>query len=66
MLVSMKVAGPVDRAVDMAFGGQMHHRIGLVGGKDPVERGAVADVGLLEGVVRARPPRMATLSRQAA
>jgi hypothetical protein len=34
----------------MAFGGEMHDRVGLVLGENPVHRGAVADIGLLEGV----------------
>jgi hypothetical protein len=49
----------------MAFGGQMHDGIGLVGGKDPVQRGAVADIGLHKGIGGAAHDR-ATLSRQAA
>ena len=52
-LVSTKVAGAVDRAVDMALGGEVHDRVGRVLAKDPVECGAVADVGTLEGVERA-------------
>jgi len=40
----------VDAAVNMAFGGKVHHRIGLVLGEDFIQRGAVADVGLHEGV----------------
>ncbi len=39
----------------MAFGGQMHHGIGVVQGKDAVQRRAVADVGLFKAVqVRSR------------
>ncbi|CAM3626011.1 hypothetical protein PANO111632_22115 [Paracoccus nototheniae] len=34
----------------MAFGGQMHHRIGAVGGKDAVQRRTVADIGLLKRI----------------
>ena len=48
-----EIARPVDRPVDMGFGGQMHHRVGAVTRENPVQRGAVADIGLLEGIVRA-------------
>ena len=48
-----EIAGTVDGTVHMAFGRQMHHRIRSMLGKDPVEGGAVADVGLLEGIVGA-------------
>ena len=48
-----EIARPVDRTVDMAFGGQVHHRIGLMLGKNPVQRGAVTDIDMLEGVKRA-------------
>gem|GEM_PF-4367724 len=34
----------------MAFGGQVHHRIRLVGGKDPVQLRTVTDIYLLKGV----------------
>ena len=47
-----KFACAVDAAVNMAFGGQVHHGAGLVFGEDALERGAVADIGLLEGVAR--------------
>ena len=43
----------VNRAVHMRFGGQMHDRIGAVGDEHPVERGAVADIGLLKMIARA-------------
>jgi hypothetical protein len=46
-------ARAVDRAVDMAFGGEVHHGIGSVFREDAVERGAVADVGLFKGVAGA-------------
>ena len=36
----------------MALGRQMHHRIGGMAGEDPVERGAVADIGMFEGILR--------------
>ena len=37
----------------MAFGSQMHHNIGLVLGKDGVQRRAIADIGLGERIKRA-------------
>ena len=46
-------AGAVDRAVDVAFGGKVHHRVGPVPGKDAVQRRAVADVGMLERIAGA-------------
>ena len=36
----------------MAFGGQVHDRVGRMRGKYPVQRGAVANIGLLERVTR--------------
>ncbi len=42
----------VDGAVDMGFGGQMHDRVGVVRSENPVERVAVADIGMLEGIGR--------------
>ena len=39
----------------MGFCGQMHHRIWAMGGKDAVQRGPVADIGLFKRIgVRAR------------
>ena len=35
----------------MALGRQMHHHIGGMGGKDPVQGGAVPYIGLLKGIV---------------
>ena len=49
----------VDRAVDVAFGRQMHHRVRLVGGEDLAHRRGVGDVGAdqhVAVVVRAPPP----------
>ena len=46
-----EIAGPVNRAVHMALGRQMHHHIGGMGGKDPVQGGAVPYIGLLKGIV---------------
>ena len=37
----------------MRFRRQMHHRVGGMGGKNPVQRRAVADVGLFERIARA-------------
>ena len=42
--------GAVDGTVDMAFGGQMHDRVGPVPVKDRIHRRAVADIGLLERI----------------
>ena len=47
-----ELARPVDGAVDMGLGGQMHHRVGLVAVEEPLQLGGVADVDLLEGVAR--------------
>ncbi len=44
---------PVDRATHMAFGGQMHHRIGLMRRKCRIQRRTVADIGMDKGIVRA-------------
>ena len=48
----------VDRAVDVALGGQVHHGIGRVLGEHRVHGGAVADVGADEGVARAVGDRL--------
>ncbi|MNT15504.1 hypothetical protein D3C72_1505610 [compost metagenome] len=45
-----KVGRAGDGAIDVALGRQVHHGIGLVGGKDPIQLGAVADIYLLEGI----------------
>ena len=37
----------------MAFRGEVHHHIGPVLGKDMIERGTVADIGVFEGIKRA-------------
>ena len=42
--------GAVDRAVDVALGGEMQHGVGLDLVEDLVDRGAVADVDLEMGV----------------
>ncbi len=42
--------GAVDGAVDMAFCGEVHDRIGSMRLQHPVERGAVADVDLFERI----------------
>ena len=36
---------PVDRAIDMAFGRKVHHRIGLMGDEDLPDRRGMRDVG---------------------
>ncbi|MNE07534.1 hypothetical protein D3C80_1001570 [compost metagenome] len=39
-----------DGAIDVALCRQMHNGVRLVGGKDPIQFGAVADIYLLEGI----------------
>ena len=48
----------VDGAIDVAFGGEMHHRVGRVPLEDVVHRRAVADVGADEAVARAARNRL--------
>ena len=45
-----EIRRPVNRPVHMAFRGKVHHRIGAVGGENPVQRRAVTDVGLFERI----------------
>ena len=52
MLVWMKAAGAVDRAVDVALGGEMHHGVGLELKKDFRHRRPVADIGPAKAVAR--------------
>ena len=40
----MKFGRSIDRAVDMAFGGQMHDRIGIEACKQVSDCGAIADI----------------------
>lgn len=40
----------IDGAVHMAFGGQVHYCIGLMGAKDPFQFSSVAEINLLKGV----------------
>ncbi|MNR30379.1 hypothetical protein D3C85_1478320 [compost metagenome] len=42
-----------DGAIDVALCRQMHHGIRLVGGKDAIQLGAVADIYLLERITSA-------------
>ncbi len=51
MLVSMKADGPVDRAVDMALGRQMHDHVDLMAGEQVGDGRSLANVGLHEAVV---------------
>ena len=44
-------AGAVDRAVDMALGREIHHRVGLVFLEQLAQRRRLADAGLLESIV---------------
>ena len=37
----------------MAFGGEVHHRIGAMLRQDPVQRGAVANIRMLKAIARA-------------
>ena len=48
-----KFACAVNAAVHMAFGGKVHYRIGLMLGEDFIQRGAVANIGLHEGIALA-------------
>ena len=48
-----KVSRTGDGAVNMALGGQMHHRIRLVLGKHPIQLGTVADIHLLKRITLA-------------
>jgi hypothetical protein len=43
-------AGPVDGAVHVALGGQMHDHVGPEALEDLAHAGCISDVGLLEGV----------------
>jgi hypothetical protein len=47
-----ELAGAVDRAVDMAFGRKVHHRIRLIFLEQLAQAGAIADALLLERVMR--------------
>ena len=47
-----EVARARDRPVDVALGREVHHGVGPELGEEPVHRGAVADVGAGEAVVR--------------
>jgi len=47
-----ELTGTVDRAVDVAFGGEVHHRIGLVLGQKRGHQRSIADVAMHEHVVR--------------
>ena len=47
-----EVAGAVDRAVDMRFGGQMDYAAGVIIDEQAVQRSAVADIGAAEDMVR--------------
>ena len=48
-----EAARPVDGPIHMAFGGQMHDRIGAMVSQDAVHRGAVANISLFKGIKRA-------------
>ena len=50
MLVSMKAAGPVNGAIDVALGGKMQNTIGLFARDHSVDASPVADVDLMERV----------------
>ncbi|MNZ16353.1 hypothetical protein D3C78_333260 [compost metagenome] len=45
-----KVSRTSDGAVNMALGGQVHHRIRLVQGKHPIQFGTVADIHRLKRI----------------
>ena len=48
-----EVQGPVDRSVDVALGGEVHHRVDVVFGEDRLHRCSIANVGALEDVTGA-------------
>ena len=50
MLVWINSAGPVDAAVDVRFGGEVHHRVELFLGKEPVHQGGIADIPFHEPI----------------
>ena len=45
-----KIGRAGNGAIHVAFSGQMHHRIRLVGGEDPIQLRAITDIHLLKGV----------------
>ena len=45
-----KVSRPCNGAINMALGGQVHHRIRLVQGKHPIQLCAIADIHLLKRI----------------
>ena len=47
-----EVAGAVDGAVDVGFGGEMDDAGGLVLGKEGIHGGPIADVGVGEAIAR--------------
>src|SRR6478672_11683362 len=47
-----KYSGVRDRAVDVAFGSEMQHRIRLVLTENPIQRYAIADIRVLEYIAR--------------
>lgn len=49
---AQKGRGLVDRAVHVGLGGEMHHGVGSVLGKEPGEQGGVGDVAVDEVVAR--------------
>ncbi len=49
-----KISRAGNGAIHMALGGQMHHRIRFMGGKDPIQLCTIADIHLFEGVTVAR------------
>ena len=54
-LVWMNVGRAVDRAVDVAFGREVHHRVGLVRREHLPHRRGVGDVGADQDVAVVRP-----------
>ena len=47
-----ELAGAVDRAIDMAFGGKMHHGVRLIALEQLAHLRRVGDIGAHEGVAR--------------
>jgi len=47
-----EVARPVDRAVHMGLGGEMHDEVGLVGGEELAHRRGIGDIGADQHMAR--------------
>ena len=58
-----EIRRPVDRAIDMALGGQMHHRVRRVGGEHLAHGGAVRHAGADQHMPVVAPPLLQRLLR---